>query len=74
MNRRQFLTLGLILPFVPQIKPSPQFENTGLVFPMAFAEDVFPEHKPLNTSNVQIISFKSESLFTKLCHWLQTIK
>lgn len=74
MNRRQFLTLGLILPFVPHIKTVPQLENDGLVFPMSFSESE-PEYKPLGTSQVQITNFKAESLFTKLWRVLsQSIK
>jgi hypothetical protein len=73
MNRRQFLQLGLILPFMPQIKALPQFEQNGLTFPISFAESE-PEYKPMGTSEVGITHFKADNLITKIWHWLQTIK
>ena len=73
MNRRQFLQLGLLLPFVPTVKVLPQFEHNGLTFPMSFSESE-PEYKPMGTSEVRIANFKADNLITKICHWLQTIK
>lgn len=73
MNRRQFLTLSLILPFVPQVKTLPQFEQNSLAFPMSFAESE-PEYKPMGTSEVNLVNFKADNLITKLWHLLQTIK
>lgn len=73
MNRRQFLQLSLLLPFVPQVKTLPQFEQNGLAFPITFSESE-PEYKPMGTSDVSMVNFKADNLITKIWHWLQTIK